>query len=476
MNLNKRSINNKYPIIVGELVDIEENYTLNDESNGSQSTSNSDDFAILSKLLAEAHQIIAFYDNNIMCVNDKMFLYDSKTGTWFQKTRAAFLHELLVSFYKYTRDVQNMNEVFVNLKILVHKNSFPRLEGDNVLVLDNGSLFPVTGEFVEYSPKHYSLNKLGYAYDSQATCPTWISFLDSVFRDDDDSHDKIKLLQEYMGLSMTNITKFQTMLMMVGAGSNGKSVILNVVRSLVGSSNASSVPLKDFNSKFKLISLENKLVNIDSELGVSSLSMSEIFKNIVGGENVMLEQKFQDAFQHKMCVKLWAAGNTLPSIKDNSEGIYRRIEILEMNRIFSKEEQVRDMTEKLLDELPGILNWSLEGLKRLLTNDRLTTPASSAKALDNYKVYNNHVLLFLNERLVFIEGKGLKTSELYSTYKEFAEENGFTKYDRAVLGKTLKALGVKSISSNGVRYYNVALKPESSLEVSEDSLVCVDSM
>jgi putative DNA primase/helicase len=364
--------------------------------------------------------------------------------------------------------------------MIAYQDSFPRCEDEhNVIAFGNCSLIPQLIKPIEHNSKHYSRHKVTYSYDPQAKCPQWKTFLRQIFGQNQDYKQKVYLLQEYMGLSLTNITKFQKMIMLIGIGSNGKSVILKVVGALVGEGNMSKVSLKDLNNKFNLVSLNGKLVNIDCDLDVDSLNSDAKFKAIVAGEEMVLENKFERTFKSLVEVKLWAAGNAFPNVKNDSHGYYRRIIPLMFTRVIEEGEENRNLDEQLLKELPGILNWALKGLKRLIKNGNFTIPQSSREALLDYKISNNSVTRFFNEKLELIDIKGspksgILSSELFNAYKKFSVENGFPSISDSVFGTKLKALSVNIAKSNGKRYYSVKFRDEiedNEAEVEEEESV-----
>jgi putative DNA primase/helicase len=287
--------------------------------------------------------------------------------------------------------------------------------------------------------------------------------------------DKVALLQEYMGLSLTSITQYQKMMWLIGEGSNGKSVVLDIVRDMVGSENCSSVPFSGFAGRFNLEQLQDKLVNIDPDMSISALfapSVDAKIKSIVGGDWISLERKGKPVFQAKLVAKLWAGTNCMPTSKDQSHGFFRRVLILQFNRIITEAEQDKFLTQKLRTELPGIFNWALEGLKRLQHNQDFTYPLSSKQAVDDYKLQHNPVAMFRKLRLREIDMQGSPsrhgtlTSTTYSAFKKFCDEQGLRYVALHVFGRELSKLGIKSTKANCKQYYPVTVCDVDELEES----------
>lgn len=426
--------------------------------------------AHIDEIIRKAQLIGQDFNNFVIKTENRIYIYNQSIGIWEPHSTKSISKRLL---FKDLIDDSNASKklmpVIKALELIFHQETFPCYEsanGENILVFKNHAFNPLTGEQFDFSPYHYSRNAIGYSFDSSAHCKEWEKFIAQTFDGDPDSKQKIALLQEYMGLSLTNVVKFQQILMMFGAGSNGKSVILKVVEGLVGEGNTSHVALKDFSSKFSLVKLTGKLVNIDADVEYDAMKHDGLFKKITSGDEIMVEEKHQNGFKFRPCAKLWMAANVLPRIKNGALGYYRRIIILEFNNVVKKEDQDKELVNKLLAELPGILNWALVGLNRLIENNAFTIPESSEAALKTYELENNHAKLFFNEKLVLVDqnvSKGTKRSVVFNEFTQFLSDNQFPKIDSAKFGKELKTLGVTDRKSGSNRFYNVEIKKDSSL-------------
>lgn len=430
-----------------------------------------DGLAYKDETLAHADDIMRLYDGNIIATENRMNIYDPATGTWDAKTDKTMIKFLLNDYYRQDSNASKLvPNVLKGLGYLAHQESFPQYAGGyNVLVFKNRALNPVTGEVLDFNPRHYARSKINFDYDKEATCQKWLKFLEDIFGNDADYEDKVKLLQEFMGLSLTNIVEFQQMIMLYGAGSNGKSVILKVLAELVGDGNVSHLALKDFSNRFALVKLNSKLVNIDADVDHDAMRTEGRFKSIVAGDEITVEEKHLPSFKFKPYAKLWIAANVLPKVTNNSFGYYRRINILTFNRVFDKNEQNRELVNELKSELSGILNWALIGLTRLLKNNNFTMPASSLEAIKTYECDNNSTKMFFNEKLELVNStespkERIKKKVLYDLFMQFVSENNFARIDSARFGKELVALGVKDGKSGSERFYYVKVRDEVNAE------------
>jgi putative DNA primase/helicase len=276
-----------------------------------------------------------------------------------------------------------------------------------------------------------------------------------------------------MGLSTTKIIDFQVMVILLGGGSNGKSVILNVVQAMLGNDNVSNVSLSDFNQKFRVGQMEGKLVNVDHDLGYKSLKNEALFKAIITGNRTLNERKFHDPAAFDPTAKLWAAGNYLPKVYNSTHAHYRRILPITFNRTVTDGEKNLALLDELIEEIPSILNWALDGLDILLKNKEFIIPASSREALGDYKDENDPFSRFMRENFEHLHDdasikEGILRLDLYTKYSNFFRDHGYSgiKLNDMMFGRMLSDINVKTRKSCGKRYYMV--KPISEIEVEKD--------
>jgi putative DNA primase/helicase len=412
--------------------------------------------------VAEAMRVVKDeFGGSVLFVAERFHAYAD--GIWQQFETPEFVQKIMMEVYKNKQPLATVQSVINMMKVLNYQKRFPICAvTDEVIVLQNCSVAPMTGKVLPHAPEHFARNRLTFNFDEKAICPLWMEFLSQVWKDDPDVDAKICLLQEFTGYSLIRSVKFQKMIWLIGAGANGKSVILDVLRELVGPANVAAVPFSKFGQRFALAQLFGRLVNISPEISSTAVLADSELKSVVVGDVTMLERKMEHPFEAKLETKLWAAANFLPKTKDHSHGFFRRIFLLTFNRTFLPEEQDKDMLQKLKQELPGIFNWALEGLHRLLENDGFTEPPSSLKALEEYKTESNSVALFKQDHLNVIDASaspsaGTRSFDVYSSYARYCRANGYGAVSNAEFGKRLISLGIKARKSNGSSFYPVRL-------------------
>lgn len=226
---------------------------------------------------------------------------------------------------------------------------------------------PIEVEIKDESPLFFNITKIPYEFDPYAECPHWLSVINKILPNPEDQ----ELLQQWFGYHLSPTLSRSKMMFFEGSGANGKSVVLLVLRLLLGEENVSSLPLSafDMDKTFKLAVTEGKLANICEEVGPIHGRVEETIKQFVNGGAFTVEKKFKDPFTLYPSAKLTFATNELPSFNDRSNGLWRRLLYIKFPVKISAKDQNRRLIEKSFwvdsKELSGILNWAIEGAKRL---------------------------------------------------------------------------------------------------------------
>ena len=295
--------------------------------------------------------------------------------------------------------------------------------------------------FREHSMYDYVTVRMPYSYNPEATCPQWEKFIREITGDDSDSQD---VLQEFAGYILAPHCKFQKALMLKGGGSNGKSVFFNIISALLGGIGAdgrgyvSSTEPSKWSKDFRLMPLRHSWVNISSDAENDLRGAEGVFKKVVAGEVLEDSYKHKDPIPFSTRSKLMMACNFFPIINDTSDGFMRRWLIVELPMHFVEKGKVRPYTndmeldpfleDKLMKELPGIFNWMLKGLQRLLKQKQFTHTHSQDALINEFRSVNNPLYSFVEDKKnVYFSGSAtdylVDKGTVFGAYKEWAENN-----------------------------------------------------
>jgi putative DNA primase/helicase len=142
-----------------------------------------------------------------------------------------------------------------------------------------------------------------------------------------------------------------------------------------------------------------------------------------------------DGINVRPSARLVFTTNNLPRFRDRSSGIWRRVIVLPFRVSIAEARQDPHLSAKLRAELPGILNWSVEGLRRLRQRERFTEPTVCQQAVDDYKAESSPGRTFLKERVQAVPTGCLPCADAYTQYRAWSKENGYEPLNERQFGK-----------------------------------------
>ncbi|MGU8129136.1 DNA primase family protein [Clostridium perfringens] len=317
----------------------------------------------------------------------------------------------------------------------------------------NGLLDIRDMSFKEHTPSYLSTVQLNVEYNPQVDCPQFKKFLNEVL-----DCKLIPLVQEIVGYLLTTNTASQKAFVFWGPARTGKSTLLWVVEYLLlGKKNVSNIPWQEIGDKFKTAELLGKLANVFSDLPSKSIDDTGIFKVVTGEDYLMAEKKNKNPFKFKPFARLVFSCNELPrNYVDRTEGFYRRLIIVPFNRQIEKSKIDKALKYKFQREKEGILNWALEGLKRLYENNfEFSENELTDGVKKEYKRENNNVISFVEECCELDSLFSCSRIELYEAYKEFCVEAGLKALSQIKFNKELEGnFNITRSRSGKLRLWN----------------------
>lgn len=327
--------------------------------------------------------------------------------------------------------------------------------GDGVLInLQNGT-FEIANDrqtLREYRRKDFLKYMLSFKYDPEAACPLFDTYLNRVLPDTDCQ----KVLAEYLGYIFIHNLKLEKALILYGSGANGKSVMFDIVNAIIGQENISSYSLENLTKydSYQRAELSTKLINYASE--INGKLEASIFKQLVSGEPVEARQIYGKPFVMRDYAKLMFNCNELPQEVEQTDAFFRRFIIIPFKETIPEEEQDPELAQKIIkDELSGVFNWILAGLKRLIAQKKFTASEEARQLLESYKLESDSVYRFIQE-----EGYEKSTNQtillkkFYAEYNAYCHKNGCYPCSARKTSDRLKRLGFKmDRKSDGMAIY-----------------------
>jgi P4 family phage/plasmid primase-like protien len=273
-------------------------------------------------------------------------------------------------------------------------------------------------------------------------------------------------LMELIGYTLVSHARFEIFVLLIGAGANGKSVLLDVIRLMVGMLNVSAVQPSQFGNKFQRAHLHGKLANLVTEIPEGAEIADAELKAIVSGELTTAEHKNKPPFDFRPFCTCWFGTNHMPHTRDFSDALFRRAKVIMFNRTFKYGVDADPhLKDKLAGELPGIITLSLHAFGDVLKRKMFTEPESCAKAKQEWRIEADQVAQFVGEVCIVESDAKITSDELYKHYKTWADEAGVTrKLNRKNFTTRTMRLGGKPCKGTGGKRMIAGIRVKSPYE------------
>jgi putative DNA primase/helicase len=319
---------------------------------------------------------------------------------------------------------------------------------------ENGLLDLRTGELREHGPGRLIINLAPVKYDLQATCRTWLSFLDRIFGGD---VQLIEYVRRVIGYSLTGCVTEKALFVLHGGGDNGKTTLLEAVRNVMG----------DYAAVIEIDSLMRNGSDTTTERAIAELcgkrfvTASEAeegqklreakLKQLTGMGRLVGRKIYGSPFEFDPSFKLFIDANHKPVIRGNDKAIWNRIRLIPFDVSIPKADQDPKLGEKLRAEAPGILAWAVEGCLKW-QHDGLCEPTAVTEARGQYRDEMDVVADFIADCCTLgPEGKEV-AGELYAAYQRWSENLREAPISSTAFGSRLTAKGFEGDRSSGLRY------------------------
>ncbi|WP_094762474.1 DNA primase family protein [Intestinimonas massiliensis (ex Afouda et al. 2020)] len=293
-----------------------------------------------------------------------------------------------------------------------------------------------------HNPDIISFRQFHADYDPSAVCPVLDKALENAFSK---SSEQIELFDQIMGYLMMNHTRYQKCFFWVGLPSSAKSTLSTMVRRFCGEENVSSVELEDLGNRFGLAGLVNKTLNIVPDIKKTKLFASGLFKALVGGDAVHVEQKYRESFDYVFTGKMIFGMNLFPDFSADFEGIERRLVILKFERVYKRTDP--DYNPAIDDDLStdeamsALLNRAISGYKSLTQNKGFIETRKSKQQMAAFVSENDSVVAWVEslDDVGILEREPISGPEgLYKAYEIYCNASGERAKDQKDFTRIIK--------------------------------------
>ena len=305
--------------------------------------------------------------------------------------------------------------------------------------------------------KDFMLSKYSpFEVDFKNEPKLWLEFLNDIFEKD---QEVIEYMQRVLGYTMTSSTREQCMFMLIGDGSNGKSLLLEIVNEALGSYAATSsveILLEKHNGSAGNLGDIARLNGIrfvitdEAKLG-DKLNESAIKTMTSGIGKIVARFLYGNEFEFTPIMKLFMASNYKPTIRGTDHGIWRRIKVIPFNKVIPDEQQDKDLKDKLMKEMPQILGWLIKGCVEWQKHG-LKEPNKLRQAQHEYRSEMDVVQRWVDEVCVIDANCKETSSGLFDNFSNYVKANKEFQLSHTMFGRNMSKKFQKRIFG-GITYY-----------------------
>lgn len=386
--------------------------------------------ALGDEILSE-HNIITLADTRqLLLYSDGVFRPDAedmiknicmrKLGDDYKRDRTSETIEYIRLNTLTDRDEINTNTYLVNTK--------------------NGMVDVINDKILPHDPGYKSTVQINVKYDPEAQCSAIDKFLHDVTYP-----EFVPLLYQVIGYCLVPDISLQKALVLDGGTGNGKSVFIDLVMTLIGKKYSSIQSIQRLNNnRFATAALDGKLLNVFTDLPSEKLRDNSVFKMVTADKTIGAEIKGGRCYEFKNITHHIYSANQLPELENMDEmAFFRRLLCVTFPYTFDGDKDDKHILDKLIteNELSGLLNVALIGLRALIEHEEFCYNPSVFDVQQTYLIKSNPVQYFIDsctER----GGEHVTKKDLHEVYTEWCRTSKPTSILKAnAFGRMLKKLG-----------------------------------
>jgi len=290
--------------------------------------------------------------------------------------------------------------------------------------LESGKVYDVTPDYFFTNPIPHELGKSTDTPKIDELLEQWVG------------KRYVKTMYEILAYSCYSSYPLQTIICLYGSGRNGKGQFMKLKTKFIGKENICSTELDTLiGSRFEAFKLYKKLVCSLGETNFGMLNKTSLLKKLVGGDMIGFEKKGKTPFDDFNYAKIIISSNSLPTTADESDGFFRRWNIIDFPNEFSEGKDI-------ICEIPEVEfnNLALKVTKilpELLKRGKFDKQGSILERKEKYLLASNPLSIFIKLCCDKDESTYVSYNKLYTAYVKFLLIN---KKRRVKLGEFKRAL------------------------------------
>jgi P4 family phage/plasmid primase-like protien len=315
----------------------------------------------------------------------------------------------------------------------------------------NGTIDLRTGRLLPHAPRDLITKLAPVTYDANAVAPRWDAFLrdvlpDAAVRD---------FMQRFVGYSLTGVTNERALAFLRGEGRNGKSLFLRVIRAMLGEYATIAAPellmaKKGEAHPTEVADLFGARLAVCSEVKRGRAFDEEQLKRLTGDEPVKARRMKEDFWEFKPTAKIMMAANHRPRVDDETQSIWDRMCEVPFTVRIAEANVDKDLFEKLVAELPGVLAWAVEGCLQWQRTG-LARPKAVQQATADYRSGEDALGRFLEDCCVIAPHEWVAMAALHEQLLRWAAQSAEAPVSKRALADRVKLAGGVEHRKNSAR-------------------------
>lgn len=371
----------------------------------------------------------------IITTKQGMYMFNGKyyeTCDDFQLAR--YIHARYAEFGETKR-----NEVIEFIKLKTYTPVDEVNKDWRKITVRNGVLDLLTGTLSDFNPDYVATRYVDVEFIPDAPVSNRVENfinglagwnINGVGAQQQQAEEKKHKLYEFIGYCLVSRNKFQKVFFLLGPGATGKSTYCELIRKLFGGHNCSALSMQDLETTFMPAQLKDKMVNIGDDVSVNTLLDGYAIKILCGTLPIMVQQKYEKPYELINEAKFIFSCNKMPVFKDNTDGLYRRLEIIEITNRIAPGKRNSNLLEEFTHEDMQYLLWqAFLAINQALNDDHLYETTCCQQALEKFRTHASTFLSFAKRG----ESKNynLSTEEMHSR-EEFIGRSLQSKYNEYI--------------------------------------------
>jgi putative DNA primase/helicase len=303
----------------------------------------------------------------------------------------------------------------------------------------NGLLHLPTRMLHDPTPSFFGVTASGVAYDPDAAAPMqWLAYLRETVDDD----EGIGALQEWMGYTLGGDTSQQKILFCIGPRRSGKGTFARIHTALLGKNSVGGPTMSAFGKQFGLAPLITKSLAIVSDARIGKKTdraeITERLLTISGEDTIDIDRKYGTMWTGRLPTRIAIMTNELPAFSEGSGALAGRFLIVIFPHSFFGRENP-GLTDRLMTELPGILNWAIQGYERLRARGHFLQPTNALEQIEAIERLGNPVKAFVLDRCVVGPAREIDADVLYDDWRTWCSDHGGDAGNKDWFGRNLRS-------------------------------------